>query len=84
MAVNLGEIRLEKNEIDLLLGEIYRVPTTDHNQLLNRDMANQHSIESITNLKPTLDEVHKSIEEVKKTSIEGFLTDFEIQEILNT
>lgn len=77
MAVNLGKLEFKSGEVELLLGEIYRVQTTDHNQLRNRNMADQHSIESITNLKQTLDKV-------QETQISGFLSDFEIQQILNT
>ena len=49
--------------------------TLDHTKLRNRDAANQHTISSITNLSTELE---------KKLDGEGFLTNFEIQSILDS
>lgn len=68
-------LTVKNDQIMLELGEVQQVTTSDHNQLGNRNLPDQHPIESITNLGDTLEQ---------KLTGAGYLTNLEIQAILNS
>ena len=55
---------------------VIRIPERDHNKLENRDEANQHPIEAITNLRTELDQLNKKTD-THDDQITGIRTDLE-------
>ncbi len=80
---------MNKLEIDVVLDEIeemaveldstaHAVATDDHNKLFNRDLANQHPIESITGLSEELSDLKEKVEDLSlKPAVQSYndLTD---------
>lgn len=72
--VELGTPNMEAMDIQLEFEAMQQVTTSDHARLQNRDKPDQHPIRAITNLENTLG---------KKLESSGFLTNLEIQAILD-
>lgn len=58
------------------LQEVMVGGTTDHNELLNRDLANQHPISAITDLETELDGKLESVPAMSNQDIENILKGF--------
>lgn len=61
------ELEIEDKEIDLDIGEVQRVVSSKHDELLNRDLIDQHPISAITGLKDALDSMNTQINEINNT-----------------
>lgn len=69
-------LNIKGDKFPLTFGSIQHVGgTSDHSKLTNLDAPDQHPISAITNLETALD---------NKLDASGFLTNLEIQEILDT
>ena len=75
--INLPISKDEGIEINVsLIGNNENGGTVNHNELLNRELANQHPIEAITNLQETLDNKANKNE---IPSVDNFITDEELE-----
>ena len=75
--INLPILKDEGIEINVsLIGNNENGGTVNHNELLNRELANQHPIEAITNLQETLDNKANKDE---IPNITGFITNEELE-----
>ena len=75
---NLFDISMTESGEDSFsagFGSVVRVGVSDHSQLINRDLENQHPIEAITDLSTTLD---------SKFSKTNVLTNAQIDAIMAT
>lgn len=61
------ELEIEDKEIDIDIGEVQRVISSKHDELLNRDLIDQHPISAITGLNDALDSINTKIEEINNT-----------------